>query len=96
MKRTNYKRLSVAALPADLETELRDLTTNARLHNLNDDYDGKRLDIEAPFLGETIGWVASGSAEDVTEAFRFARRAQQSWVHVPFACLLYTSPSPRD
>lgn len=85
MKRTNYKRLSVAALPADLETELRDLTTNARLHNLNDDYDGKRLDIEAPFLGETIGWVASGSAEDVTEAFRFARRAQQSWVHVPFA-----------
>ena len=85
MKRTNYKRLSVAALPADLEVELRELTTNARLHNLNDEYDGKRLEIEAPFLGETIGWVASGDADDVTEAFRFARRAQHSWVHVPFA-----------
>ena len=54
MKRTNYKRLSVAALPTDLEVELRELTTNARLHNLNDDYDGKRLEIEAPSISRRL------------------------------------------
>ncbi|HIW95048.1 MAG TPA: succinate-semialdehyde dehydrogenase (NADP(+)) [Candidatus Corynebacterium gallistercoris] len=78
----NYpKRLQVAALPEDLETALRTLTTNARINNL----DGDRLEIEAPFTGETIGWVASGTEEDVEEAFRFARRAQASWRHVPFS-----------
>lgn len=68
-------------LPADFEQELRALSTNARLNHL----DGERVEVEAPFTGETIGWVAAGSAGDVAEAFRFARRAQKSWAHVPFS-----------
>ncbi len=77
------KRLSIGPLPADLATELRNLTTNAQVSNLSPE--GDNLNIEAPFTGETIGWVGTGSESDVDVAFEKARRAQRSWVHVPHA-----------
>ena len=77
------KRLSVAPLPEAFSTELRNLSANARLNNL--DPGGNIQEIKAPFTGETISWVGKGSKEDVTKAFEIARRAQRSWVHVPFS-----------
>lgn len=77
------KRLELGPLPEDFGDELRKLSANARFGTL--DSDGDNLLIEAPMTGETIGWVGSGSAELVDEAFRAARRAQRSWVHVPFS-----------
>ena len=44
-----------------------------------------RIDVLDPATSESIGMVADGTAEDVDRAVRAAR-----------ACLLYTSPSPRD
>ncbi len=77
------QRLELGPLPTDLAQELRDLTANARFGTL--DENGYNLVIEAPMTGETIGWVGSGDEELVNKAFRAARRAQQSWVHVPFS-----------
>ncbi|KGM18034.1 succinic semialdehyde dehydrogenase [Corynebacterium auriscanis] len=77
------KRLSVGPLPEELATELRNLTVNTRHNNL--DPSGDTQTIETPFTGEQISWVGKGTEEDVTEAFAVARRAQRSWVHVPFS-----------
>ena len=41
--------------------------------------DRELLDIEAPFTGETFGTLPMGTADDVSEAARQARAAQQSW-----------------
>ncbi len=80
------KRLAVGPLPADLQEELRRISGNARVAPQRKlDPEGAVLRIEAPFTGEEIGWVASGTAEDVEAAFAVARRAQQTWQHVSFA-----------
>lgn len=77
------QRLELGPLPEDFADDLRKLTANARYGTL--DPHGNNLLIEAPMTGETIGWVGSGDAELVKRAFAAARRAQQSWVHVPVA-----------
>ncbi|KAB3523112.1 aldehyde dehydrogenase family protein [Corynebacterium sp. zg254] len=83
----NLKRLPLGPLPSDVEEELRDLSANARVSTSTPKLDpnGSILTVEIPFTGETLGWVASGTEDDVTEAFRIARRAQRSWRHVPFS-----------
>lgn len=80
----SIKRLELGPLPEDFASELRGLSANARIDQL-DANSGDNLIIEAPWTGETIGWVGSGSEETVNEAFRRARRAQKSWQHVPFS-----------
>lgn len=77
------QRLDLGPLPSDLAQKLRDLTANARFGTLDENADN--LVVEAPMTGQTIGWVGSGDAELVDKAFAAARRAQQSWVHVPFS-----------
>lgn len=41
--------------------------------------------IEAPFTGETIGYVKLGTSEDVDSAFAEARAAQAQWAATPVA-----------
>ena len=72
-------RLSLGPLPEALAEELRGLTVNATTGSCDS---GDRLEIEGPFTGETIGWVGRGGEEEVTEAFRRARVAQQRWEKV--------------
>ena len=78
-----YQRLELGPLPSDLAQELRDLTANSRFGTPNED--SEKLLIEAPMTGETIAWVNSGDEELVNKAFQAARKAQQSWIHVPFS-----------
>ncbi|MCP1387894.1 succinic semialdehyde dehydrogenase [Corynebacterium sp. TA-R-1] len=42
------------------------------------------IDVRNPATGETIGQVPRGTANDVEEAFRIARRAQQQWAQTSF------------
>lgn len=76
----SLKRLPLGPLPEALADELRGLSANARNGAL--DPKGDTLQVEAPFTGETIGWVGAGTAEDVQQAFERARRAQRSWAHM--------------
>ncbi|MBC2681978.1 aldehyde dehydrogenase family protein [Corynebacterium sp. 4HC-13] len=78
------QRLKIGPLPAEFAAELRGLSANARIDRIDENADDNLI-IEAPWTGETIGWVASGNEETVNEAFRRARRAQKSWRHVPVA-----------
>lgn len=75
------KRLSLGALPADLQEALRGLTANDL------PADGSKpentIEIEASFTAENLGWVGAGNEEDVRRATEAAREAQRSWVHVP-------------
>lgn len=73
------KSLSLGPLPEALAEELRGLTTNSVTGNTES---GDRLEIEGPFTGETIGWVGRGTEDDVNEAFRRARVAQERWAKV--------------
>ena len=75
------KRLSIGALPDHLEAALRNLSANSRA----DDFPTEKLEIEAAFTGQPIGWVGNGTADDVTAAVEEARSAQRAWAHVPFA-----------
>ena len=77
------QRLEFGPLPTDFAQELRELTANARFGTL--DEHGDSLTIEAPMTGEPIGWVGVGTEEITNQAFEAARRAQKSWVHVPFS-----------
>lgn len=77
------KRLSIGALPTELETSLRNLTANVKAENF--EATTEKLEVIAPFTGKTIGWVGNGTAEDVERAFEDAYKAQRAWVHVPFS-----------
>lgn len=44
---------------------------------------GKRLEVEAPFTGSTLGSVPCGTPNDVETACRTARAAQERWAATP-------------
>ena len=80
------KRLSIGHLPEKFEQELRNLSANARVSTHGQlDPNGDIQQVIAPFTGDSIGWVAKGTEEDVAQTFERARRAQRDWRHVPFA-----------
>ena len=54
-----------------------------------------RATVIDPSTEEQVAQIALGSAQDVAKAVAAARRAFATW-SAATACLLYTSPSPRD
>ncbi|ALC06798.1 Putative succinate-semialdehyde dehydrogenase [NADP(+)] [Corynebacterium deserti GIMN1.010] len=64
-------RLPLGPLPAQMHKTLLDLCANSD--------DAPKVEVEAPFLGFSIGYVFEGSEVDVDEAFRRARAAQKEW-----------------
>ena len=53
--------------------------------------DGKTFDVINPARGDIIAQIADLSRVEVADAIHAAETARHVW-----ACLLYTSPSPRD
>ena len=59
--------------------------------SVRDATEQKTFGVEDPSTGELLCDVADASPEDGMVALKAAHDAQPEW-----ACLLYTSPSPRD
>ncbi|MEJ4113608.1 succinic semialdehyde dehydrogenase [Corynebacterium kroppenstedtii] len=78
----NFKRLPLGPLPDEFAESLRSLTVNARTGSL---HSSTPTAIESPFDGSTLGWVGTGTEEDVADAFTTARQVQRSWRASPFA-----------
>ncbi|WP_269510486.1 succinic semialdehyde dehydrogenase [Corynebacterium faecium] len=73
-------RLKEQPLPADFLDRLQKFTTNATTGSL---YTGERKSVTSPFFDGELGWVGVGTAADVDEAFKLARRAQPLWAAKP-------------
>ncbi|BAF55629.1 succinic semialdehyde dehydrogenase [Corynebacterium glutamicum] len=71
------KRLPLGPLPKELHQTLLDLTVNTQ--------QAAKVEVQAPFTGEVIGYVFNGDEEDVERAFAFSRAAQKKWVHTTAA-----------
>ena len=57
---------------------------------------GRFSDVTNPATGEVAAQLALASEEDVDDIVAAAVAAFPGWRDTSLACLLYTSPSPRD
>ena len=62
----------------DFLNRLKDLTTLA-------DSEREEIAVETPFTGETLGYIPRCTSEDVEEATRRARKAQERWAETSFS-----------
>ena len=68
--------------------------------------EGRYFQNVSPITGKAVGEIARSQAEDIEAALDAAHKAKDAWgrtsvaeraaILLRIACLLYTSPSPRD